>query len=321
MTDQVELELEVPAQMAGLRLDQAAAELIPDYSRARLQAWIKGGQLTVDGRAVRPRDKLFGGERLKLKAELERAGEWRPEKIDLRVIYEDESLLVLDKQPGLVVHPAAGNPDGTLLNGLLHHCPQLEKIPRAGIVHRLDKDTSGLMVVAKTLSAQAGLVEQLKQRTVSRQYDAIAQGKITAGGTVNAPIGRHRQNRLKMAVLSHGGKEAITHYRVQERFRAHTLVRCHLETGRTHQIRVHMAHIRHPLVGDPLYGGRPRVPPEAADALLQELRHFPRQALHAAQLALVHPGSGEDMHWSTPMPADMLHLLELLRADVAGAPG
>ncbi|MFI2813102.1 MULTISPECIES: 23S rRNA pseudouridine(1911/1915/1917) synthase RluD [Microbulbifer] len=321
MTDQVELELEVPAQMAGLRLDQAAAELIPDYSRARLQAWIKGGQLTVDGRAARPRDKLFGGERLSLRAELEPAGEWRAQKLDLRVIYEDESLLVLDKQPGLVVHPAAGNPDGTLLNGLLHHCPQLEKIPRAGIVHRLDKDTSGLMVVAKTLPAQTGLVEQLKQRTVSRQYDAIAQGKITGGGTVDAPIGRHRQNRLKMAVLAHGGKEAITHYRVQERFRAHTLVRCQLETGRTHQIRVHMAHIRHPLVGDPLYGGRSRVPPEAGEALLQELRQFPRQALHAAELALVHPGSGEEMHWSTPMPADMLHLLELLRADATGTPG
>ncbi|SDK80563.1 23S rRNA pseudouridine(1911/1915/1917) synthase RluD [Microbulbifer yueqingensis] len=316
MTDQVELELEVPTSMAGQRLDQAAAELIPDYSRARLQGWIRAGQLTVDGRAARPRDKLFGGERLQLSAELEPAGEWRPQQIDLRVVYEDTSLLVIDKQPGLVVHPAAGNPDGTLLNGLLYHCPSLEKIPRAGIVHRLDKDTSGLMVVAKTLPAQTSLVEQLKQRTVSRQYDAIAQGVITGGGTVDAAIGRHRQNRLKMAVLDHGGKEAITHYRVEERFRAHTLVRCQLETGRTHQIRVHMAHIRHPLVGDPLYGGRPRLPPEASPELVQGLQQFPRQALHAAELALVHPDTGREMHWSAPLPADMLQLLELLRTDM-----
>ncbi|WP_323847387.1 23S rRNA pseudouridine(1911/1915/1917) synthase RluD [Microbulbifer magnicolonia] len=315
MNDHLELDIQVPAHLAGHRLDQAAAELIPDYSRARLQSWIKGGQLTVNGAAARPKDKLFGGEQLRLRAELEPQGEWLAQALDLEIVYEDESLLVINKPAGLVVHPAAGNPDNTLLNGLLHHCPDLAKIPRAGIVHRLDKDTSGLMVVAKTLPAQADLVDQLKERSVSREYDALVQGRITAGGTVDAPMGRHRQNRLKMAVLDFGGKEAITHYRVQERFRAHTLLRCKLETGRTHQIRVHMAHIHHPLLGDPLYGGRPKLPPEAAPELVAALQQFPRQALHAAELALLHPVTGEEMHWCAPMPADMLQLLDLLRAD------
>ncbi len=315
MTELLELDIEVPARLAGHRLDQAAAELIPDYSRARLQVWIKSGQLTVDGRTAKPREQLFGGEQLRLRAELEAQGEWRAQALDLDIVHEDDSLLVINKPPGLVVHPAAGNPDGTLLNGLLHHCPELDKIPRAGIVHRLDKDTSGLMVVAKTLPAQTSLVQQLKARSVSRQYDAIVQGTVTGGGTVDAPMGRHRQNRLKMAVLDFGGKEAITHFRVQERFRAHTLLRCKLETGRTHQIRVHMAHIRHPLVGDPLYGGRPKLPPEASAELVRALQQFPRQALHAAELSLLHPQSGEEMHWRAPMPGDMLRLLELLRAD------
>ncbi|WP_250464193.1 23S rRNA pseudouridine(1911/1915/1917) synthase RluD [Microbulbifer litoralis] len=316
MNEQLEVDVEVPAQLAGQRLDQAAAELIPDYSRARLQGWIKGGQLTVDGRSAKPKDRLFGGELLSLRAELEPQGEWCAQPIGLDIVYEDDSLLVLNKPAGLVVHPAAGNPDGTLLNGLLYHCPALELVPRAGIVHRLDKDTSGLMVVAKTLPAQVDLVGQLKARSVSRLYDAVVQGAVTGGGTVDAPMGRHRQNRLKMAVLEHGGKEAVTHYRVRERFRAHTHLRCQLESGRTHQIRVHMAHIRHPLVGDPLYGGRPKLPPEASSELVEALQQFPRQALHAAELSLIHPRSSEEMHWSAPMPEDMLRLLELLRVDM-----
>ncbi|MCX2783881.1 23S rRNA pseudouridine(1911/1915/1917) synthase RluD [Microbulbifer thermotolerans] len=319
MAELLKLDIDVPARLAGHRLDQAAAELIPDYSRARLQSWIKGGQLTVDGNTAKPKDKLFGGERLRLRAELEPQGEWRPQALDLQVVFEDDSLLVINKPVGLVVHPAAGNPDGTLLNGLLHYCPALERVPRAGIVHRLDKDTSGLMVVAKTLPAQTSLVQQLKARTVSRQYDALAQGAISGGGTVDAPIGRHRQNRLKMAVLDFGGKEAITHYRVRERFRTHTLLRCALATGRTHQIRVHMAYIRHPLVGDPLYGGRPRLPPEASPELARALQQFPRQALHAAELCLRHPRSDEEMRWRAPIPADMLRLLELLREDAGTA--
>ncbi|BBM00698.1 23S rRNA pseudouridine(1911/1915/1917) synthase RluD [Microbulbifer sp. GL-2] len=314
MNDHLNLDIEVPANMAGRRLDQAAAELIPGYSRARLQSWIKGGQLTLNGAPAKPKDKLFGGERLSLRAELEAQGAWGAEPMDLEIVYEDDSLLVINKPAGLVVHPAAGNPDGTLLNGLLHHCPSQEKIPRAGIVHRLDKDTSGLMVVAKTLTAQAHLVDQLKQRTVSRQYDALVQGSVTGAGKVDAAIGRHRQNRLKMAVLDFGGKEAITHYQVQQRFRAHTLLRCKLETGRTHQIRVHMAHIRHPLVGDPVYGGRPKLPPDASSELIDALQGFSRQALHAAELALIHPQSGEEMHWRASMPADMLALLNLLKS-------
>ncbi|WP_231759554.1 23S rRNA pseudouridine(1911/1915/1917) synthase RluD [Microbulbifer elongatus] len=319
MSNQIQLEIEVPAEYAGQRFDQIAADLIPDYSRARLQTWIKGGQLTVDGRTAKPKDKLFGGELLVLNAELEPQGEWLAQDIPLDVVYEDDAILVINKPAGLVVHPAAGNPDGTLLNGLLAHCAGQQNIPRAGIVHRLDKDTSGLMVVAKTLQAQADLVDQLKERSVSRLYDAIVQGTLSGGGTVDAPMGRHKTHRLKMAALPHAGmggaKEAITHYRLQERFRAHTLVRCQLETGRTHQIRVHMAHIRHPLIGDPLYGGRSKLPACAGQALIQALQQFPRQALHAAELALLHPETGEPMHWQAPMPEDMLQLLELLRAD------
>ncbi|WP_444959302.1 23S rRNA pseudouridine(1911/1915/1917) synthase RluD [Microbulbifer sp. ZKSA002] len=315
MIEHLKLDIQVPANMAGRRLDQAAAELIPDFSRARLQSWIKGGQLTLNGAPAKAKEKLFGGELIQLRAELEPQGSWAAQDLDLNIMYEDDCLMVVNKPAGLVVHPAAGNPDGTLLNGLLHHNPAQELIPRAGIVHRLDKDTSGLMVVAKTLAAQTHLVDQLKQRTVSRQYDALVQGYITTAGRVDAPIGRHRQNRLKMAVLDFGGKEAITHYRVRERYSAYTLLRCKLETGRTHQIRVHMAHIRHPLVGDPLYGGRPKLPPEASADLVEALQSFPRQALHAAELALVHPTSGQDMHWCAPMPADMQALLDQLRAD------
>ncbi|WP_226666284.1 23S rRNA pseudouridine(1911/1915/1917) synthase RluD [Microbulbifer aggregans] len=315
MSNQIHIDIQVPAECAGQRFDQIAADLIPDYSRARLQGWIKGGQLTVDGRTGKPKDKLFGGEQLQLRAELEPQGEWQPQDMNLDIVYEDDHLLVINKPADLVVHPAAGNPDGTLLNGLLAHCPGQQNIPRAGIVHRLDKDTTGLMVVAKTLPAQVDLVDQLKERTVNRQYDAIVQGTLSGGGTVEAPIGRHRTNRLKMAVLDFGGKEAITHYRLQERFRAQTLVRCQLETGRTHQIRVHMAHIRHPLVGDPLYGGRSKLPPGAYPELITALQQFPRQALHAAELALYHPVTGEPMHWSAPMPEDMLQLIQLLRDD------
>ncbi|WP_406828938.1 23S rRNA pseudouridine(1911/1915/1917) synthase RluD [Microbulbifer sp. ARAS458-1] len=319
MSNQIQLEIEVPAEYAGHRFDQIAADLIPDYSRARLQTWIKGGQLTVDGRTAKPKDKLFGGELLVLNAELEPQGEWLAQEMPLDIVYEDAAILVINKPAGLVVHPAAGNPDGTLLNGLLAHCSGQKNIPRAGIVHRLDKDTSGLMVVAKTLQAQTDLVDQLKERNVRRLYDAVVQGTLSGGGTVDAPMGRHKTHRLKMAVLPNAGmggaKEAITHYRLQERFRAHTLVRCQLETGRTHQIRVHMAHIRHPLVGDPLYGGRSKLPAGAGQALIQALQQFPRQALHAAELALLHPATGEVMHWQAPMPDDMLQLLELLRAD------
>ncbi len=316
MSQTLEAQQSVPDAMAGFRLDQAAAELFADYSRERLKAWIKSGSLTVDGSPARPRDKVYGGEQLALSAEIEDDTRFEPEDIPLEVVHEDDQVLVIDKPPGLVVHPAAGNPDGTLLNALLHYCPALAGVPRAGIVHRLDKDTSGLMVVAKTLAAQNALVEQLQARSVSREYDAVCVGVMTAGGTLDAPIGRHPKDRKRQAVTA-SGKPAVTHYRVVERFRAHTHVRCRLETGRTHQIRVHLAHLRYPLVGDPVYGGRLKLPPGAADPLKEILREYPRQALHARRLAFVHPGNGERMTFRSPLPDDMLMLIDYLRDDHA----
>ncbi|MBB3332644.1 23S rRNA pseudouridine1911/1915/1917 synthase [Halomonas campaniensis] len=316
MSQTLEAQQRVPDAMAGLRLDQAAAELFADHSRERLKAWIKSGELTVDGNPARPKDKVYGGEQLQLAAEVEDDTRFEPQEIPLAVVHEDDEVLVIDKPAGLVVHPAAGNPDGTLLNALLHHCPSLAGVPRAGIVHRLDKDTTGLMVVAKTLAAQTALVEQLQARTVSREYDAVCVGAMTAGGTLEAPIGRHPKDRKRQAVTA-SGKPAVTHYRVVERFRAHTHVRCRLETGRTHQIRVHLAHLRYPLVGDPVYGGRLKLPPGAAEPLKEILREFPRQALHARRLAFVHPGSGERVTFRSPLPDDMLMLIDYLREDHA----
>ncbi|QTF93309.1 23S rRNA pseudouridine(1911/1915/1917) synthase RluD [Halomonas sp. BM-2019] len=316
MPQTLEAQQRVPDAMAGLRLDQAAADLFADYSRERLKAWIKAGDLTLDGRPAKPREKVYGGEWLRLATEIEEETRFAPEAIPLQVVYEDDEVLVVDKPAGLVVHPAAGNPDGTLLNALLHHCPALAGVPRAGIVHRLDKDTTGLMVVAKSLAAQAALVAQLQARTVSREYDAVCVGVMTAGGTLDAPIGRHPKDRKRQAVTA-SGKPAVTHYRVVERFRAHTHVRCRLETGRTHQIRVHLAHLRYPLVGDPVYGGRLKLPPGAAEPLKEILREFPRQALHARRLAFVHPGSGERVTFRSSLPDDLLMLLDYLRDDHA----
>ncbi|WP_026596177.1 23S rRNA pseudouridine(1911/1915/1917) synthase RluD [Methylohalobius crimeensis] len=301
----------VPEDMAGLRLDQALAQLFPDYSRSRLQQWVKQGRVKVDGEALRPRDKLQGGEWIELEAVEEPRGEFLPQAIPLAIVFEDEHLIVLNKPAGLVVHPAAGHRDGTLQNALLHHAPQLASLPRAGIVHRLDKETSGLLVVAKSLKAHKGLVDQLQARTVKREYLALVQGRMTAGGTVNAPIGRHPVDRKRFAVVE-GGKEAITHYRVAERFPHHTLIRVQLETGRTHQIRVHMAYLRYPLVGDPQYG-RLRLPPGASDELIEALRGFKRQALHAARLSLTHPETGEELGWESPLPEDFERILAILR--------
>lgn len=314
MSQTLEAQQRVPDAMTGMRLDQAAAELFADYSRERLKSWIKSGALTVDGSPGKPKDKVYGGEALRLKAEIEDDTRFEAQDIPLTMVYEDEQVLVIDKPAGLVVHPAAGNPDGTLLNALLHYAPELASVPRAGIVHRLDKDTTGLMVVARTLAAQTTLVEQLQARTVSREYDAVVLGTMTAGGTLDAPIGRHPRDRKRQAVNA-SGKPAVTHYRVVERFRAHTHVRCRLETGRTHQIRVHMAHLRHPLIGDPVYGGRLKLPAGAGEALKEGLRAFPRQALHARKLAFVHPASGERLMCRAPLPDDMLVLLDMLRDD------
>lgn len=314
----IQSRAEVPARLSGARLDQVAAELFGDYSRSRLKQWIQDGFLRVDGDVCKPKEKLVGGEILTLEAQAEPVGDWQAQDLPLDIVYEDDSLLVINKPADLVVHPAAGNPDGTVLNGLLHHCPGLENLPRAGIVHRLDKDTTGLMVVAKTLMAHHNLVSQLQARTVKREYEAVVQGGVTGGATVNAPIGRHPRSRTKMAVLQFGGKDATTHYRLIQRFRDHTHIRLALETGRTHQIRVHMAHVGHPLVGDATYGGRLKMPKGASPAVVEMLRHgFRRQALHAASLGLIHPHSGEVMQWDAPLPADMQYLLQVLQNNEA----
>ena len=315
MTDPIKLEAKVPSERAGSRLDQVAAELFSDFSRSRLQQWIKEGDLLVDGQLSRSKDKLLGGEVLTVNVDLEPEGEWEPEPLELDITYEDEHLLVINKPDRLVVHPAAGNYTGTLLNGLIHHVPDNENLPRAGIVHRLDKDTTGLMVVAKSLAAHHSLVQQLQERTVSREYQAVVQGVMTGGGTVDKPMGRHPQARTKMAVVAFGGKDAITHYRIIKRFANHTHIRVKLETGRTHQIRVHMSHIGYPLVGDAVYGGRLRLPKGATPELHDTLRHFKRQALHAAKLGLIHPETGEYMEWQVPPPADFEALLAALEAD------
>ena len=308
----VSLAASVTDDLAGQRLDQVASQLFPDFSRSRLQAWIKSGELTVDGVSRRSSDRLDGGESLVLNAVLQPQTQSAPQEIALDIVYEDDALMVINKPADLVVHPAAGHADGTLLNALLHHCPQLAELPRAGIVHRLDKDTTGLMVVAKTLEAHTDLVAQLQERSVSRRYVAVVQGAMVSGGTVNAPLGRHPKDRQRQAVLTHGGKEAITHYRVRRRFRDHTLVECQLETGRTHQIRVHMAHIRFPLIGDVTYGGRLKLPKGATPELIDTLRHFGRQALHAEALGLYHPDTGDYQEWQVPLPADFVHLLAVL---------
>ncbi|HEY8521759.1 MAG TPA: 23S rRNA pseudouridine(1911/1915/1917) synthase RluD [Gammaproteobacteria bacterium] len=306
----------VPDELAGARLDQAAAALLPEFSRSRLKGWIDDGRLTLDGRRAEGKARLKGGEQIALDAEVEPAVEVAPEPIALRVVHRDDALLVIDKPAGLVVHPGAGNRAGTLQNALLHLEPALAALPRAGLVHRLDKDTTGLLVVARTPESQKALVAALERREVRRRYRAVCQGVLSGGGVVNAPIGRHRRDRTRMTV-SEQGRPARTRYRVLERFRAHTYVEVELETGRTHQIRVHMAHIRAPLVGDPVYGGRPRFPPQPTPALRRVLETFPRQALHAAQLALQHPVTGEALAFESPLPPDFEELLEVLREDAA----
>lgn len=314
MPEPVRLQARVPDASAGRRFDAVLAELFPEHSRSRLAGWIKSGQARLDGREARPRDPVRGGERVSVEAEVGIATDAPAEDIALDVLYEDAHVIVVDKPAGLVVHPGAGNPAGTLVNALLHRDPALAALPRAGIVHRLDKDTSGVMVIARTLEAHTALVEQLSARKVHRQYLAVVVGALVSGGTANAPIDRHPRDRLRMAVRE-DGKDAVTHFRLRERFRAHTLLECRLETGRTHQIRVHMAHLKHPIVGDPLYGGPLKLPKGASDGTVAMLRGFRRQALHAETLEFAHPVTGEPVRCSAPMPADMQALVDALRAD------
>jgi 23S rRNA pseudouridine1911/1915/1917 synthase len=302
----------ISSELSDRRLDQAAARLMPEHSRSRLQGWIKSGALTVNGESRKPRDKVILGDKVNLNAEPEAQVTWQAEEIGLDIIYEDEHLLVINKPAGLVVHPAAGHADGTLVNAVLNCAPEVENLPRAGIVHRLDKDTSGIMVVARSLIAHTSLVDQLQTRTMGREYEAVVVGTLTGGATVDAPIGRHPRERKKMAVVS-SGKPAVTHYRLLERFAAHTHVRCKLESGRTHQIRVHMAHVKHPLVGDPAYGGRLRLPKGTTEELREVLAAFNRQALHAQRLTLNHPETGETLSWEVPLPNDMNALILALR--------
>jgi 23S rRNA pseudouridine1911/1915/1917 synthase len=304
----------VPDEAAGRRFDAVLVELFPEYSRSRLSSWIKSGDALLAGQQARPRDPVRGGETVTLAAVAEIQTEAVAEDIPLDILYEDADLFVLDKPAGLVVHPGAGNPAGTLVNALLHRDPGLAVLPRAGIVHRLDKDTSGVMVVARTLPAHTGLVAQLAAREVHRQYLAVVVGALVSGGTASAAIDRHPRDRLRMAVRE-DGKDAVTHFRLRERFRAHTALECRLETGRTHQIRVHMQHLRHPIVGDPLYGGPLKLPKGATEALAGELRGFKRQALHAETLEFAHPVTGEPVRVSAPLPADMVELLGVLRED------
>ncbi len=312
----IQLHARVPEEMADLRLDQALARLFPDYSRARLSQWIKAGDILLDGQVRRPRDRVLGGEAVVVDAAIEDVNPaFVAQAIDLDIVYEDDAILVLNKPQNLVVHPGAGNVDGTLLNALLHHCSQLATLPRAGIVHRLDKNTTGLMVVAKTLEAHHHLVAAMQARQIKREYEAIVHGVMTAGGTIDEPIGRHPVDRKRMAVVA-SGKPAVTHYRVLKRFRMHTWVRVQLETGRTHQIRVHMAQRRYPIVGDPVYGGRMRMPPNASPELRQCLQHFSRQALHAIQLGVPHPQTGEIMQWTAALPDDMQQLINALDQDM-----
>ncbi|MBS0364421.1 MAG: 23S rRNA pseudouridine(1911/1915/1917) synthase RluD [Proteobacteria bacterium] len=301
-----------------MRFDAALARALPQYSRARLKAWIESGAVAVDGRPLAAKDRVLGGEQIRIEAQLPLQTPLLPQAIALSVVFRDRALLVIDKPAGMVVHPGAGNTAGTLQNALLALDPKLALVPRAGLIHRLDKDTSGLLVVARTPEAHAALTAAMAAREIHREYQAVCTGVMTAGGTIDEPIGRHRTQRIRMAVRP-DGREAVTHYRVERRFRAHTQVQVTLQTGRTHQIRVHLAHVGFPVVGDPVYGGRRRVPAGASARLRAVLQGFGRQALHAARLALVHPLDGRELQWRAPLPADMRSLLAALAADARQA--
>jgi len=305
-------EITVPLDLEGERLDVVAATLFPEFSRNRLQYWIKQGALRFEGEVMRSRDKVCSGGLIVLEEQLDEKIDWIAQEIDIDIIMEDDSIIVVNKPAGMVVHPAAGHKVGTLVNALLHHFPRLSKIPRAGIVHRLDQDTTGLLVVAKTLVAHNSLVSQIQERAMERQYCAVCVGVMTGGGTVNQPIGRHPRYRKKMAVAPERGKTAITHYRIARRFKHFSQINVQLETGRTHQIRVHMDHIRHPLVGDVMYGGKNKFIAGTSKKLIKEVNLFNRQALHAQTLSFRHPDTAQIVSFEAPIPSDLSNLLALL---------
>lgn len=311
----IQLQATIPDSLNSSRLDQALVSLFPQYSRSQHQNWVKGGQVTVDGQAHRSKDKVHTGQVIEITAEMKAEKRWEAQDIPLKIVFEDDDILVIDKPAGLIVHPGAGNPDRTLLNALLHYDSKLNTIPRAGIVHRLDKDTSGLLVVARSLEAHNALVKAMQDRRIKREYEAIVLGVIVSGGSIEAPIGRHPTQRTKMSVLKFG-KPAVTHYRVLQRFRAHTHVRIRLETGRTHQIRVHFQHINYPLVGDKTYVKRLKIPGGISDSLKKTLTEFHRQALHATQLELSHPISGKVLTLKSALPEDMSRLIVALKEDM-----
>jgi len=304
----------IPEELSGKRLDQALSKMFTEHSRARLQSWIRSGGVTVDGNTLKPSDKVKAGQAVNITGTVEAPAHWEAEEIPLDIVFEDNDIIVVNKPAGLVVHPGSGNPKRTLINALLHHAPELAEVTRAGIVHRIDKGTTGLLVVAKTLAAHTALVQQIQAHEAKREYLAVVNGVIISGASIDAPIARHITHRTKMAVVENG-KSAVTHYRVKEKYRAHTLINVQLETGRTHQIRVHMAHVHYPLVGDPVYGGRLQIAAGMSEDLSQYLRQFKRQALHAQRLSLQHPISGEAMSWEAPIPEDMQKLIALLRED------
>ncbi len=304
----------IPEELSGKRVDHALSQMFSEHSRARLQGWLRSGDATVDGKKLKPSDKVRAGQQVEIKGTVEAPAHWEAENIPLNIVFEDDDIIVVNKPAGIVVHPGSGNPTRTLINALLHHAPQLAEVTRAGIVHRIDKDTTGLLVVAKTLAAHTALVQQIQAREAKREYVAVVNRVIISGATIDAPIARHPNQRIKMAVVENG-KPAVTHYRVAEKFRAHTLINVQLETGRTHQIRVHMAHVHYPLVGDPVYGRRLQIAAGMSEALSQFLRQFKRQALHARRLSVQHPISGEALSWEAPIPDDMQQLIDLLRED------
>jgi 23S rRNA pseudouridine1911/1915/1917 synthase len=309
--------LQLPPDFAGRRLDQALAAVLPQYSRTRIQRWIEDGAVLVDGLAVRASSLVVGGESATVEARITEETGIAAEDLPIDIVHQDSAVIVLNKAPGVVVHPGAGNREHTLQNALLAHDPKLKRVPRSGLVHRIDKDTSGLLVVARTLEAHTALVAELGAHDIEREYLALCTGLMTGGGTVDQPIGRHRTNRLKMTVRS-DGREAITHYRIEKRYRGHTLARVRLETGRTHQIRVHLAHVGYPIVGDPAYGGRKRLPAGASPLLIAALGSFQRQALHAERLTFTHPKKRTRVSFQAPLPPDLAELLEVLESDAAG---